>query len=64
MNSILSAIDGYKSYLIAAGVAVIVFLDLAEIVPLQDTIALLTLLGAGSIATIRHSIAKLEAKTQ
>lgn len=62
MTSILNMIDGYKSYLIAALVAVVIFLDLTDVLPLEQTITLLGLLGAGSIATIRHSIEKLENK--
>lgn len=62
MNRILNLVDGNKTYIVAAAVAIVVFLDQAEILPIDQTIALLGLLGAGSIATIRHSIQKLESK--
>lgn len=60
MNKVLSIVDGNKTYLSAAAIAVVFFLDLADIYPLEQTIAILGLLGAGSIAAIRHAIDKLE----
>ena len=58
----MKLVNGNKTYLSAAGIAIVVFLDLAEIVSLEETITILSLIGAGSIAAIRHAIKKLEVK--
>lgn len=62
MEKIINLVDGNKTYITAALVAAVVFLDQADILPIEQTIALLGLLGAGSIAAIRHAISKLESK--
>jgi hypothetical protein len=61
MNKILNSVDGSKTYITAGIAAIVVFLQMAEILPIEQTIALLGLLGAGSVASIRHAIEKLEA---
>ena len=58
----MNLVDGNKTYITALLVAVVVFLDQAEILPIEQTIALLGLIGAGSVASIRHAIGKLESK--
>lgn len=62
MQKIINLVDGNKTYISAALIAVVIFLDQADILPLEQTIALLGLIGAGSVAAIRHAISKLESK--
>lgn len=62
MNKILSLVDGNKTYITAGLIAIVVFLDQADILPVEQTIALLGIIGAGSVAAIRHAIQKLESK--
>lgn len=62
MQKIINLVDGNKTYISAALIAVVVFLDQADILPLEQTIALLGLIGAGSVVAIRHAISKLESK--
>lgn len=56
----MNLVNGNKTYLTAFGIAVVFFLDLANIYPLEQTVAVLGVLGVGSIAAIRHAIEKLE----
>lgn len=62
MNKILNLVDGNKTYITAGLIALVVFLDQAGLLPIERTIGLLGLVGAGSVAAIRHAIQKLESK--
>lgn len=62
MEKLMNLVDGNKTYITAALVAVVVFLDQSDILPIEQTITLLGLIGAGSVAAIRHAISKLESK--
>lgn len=58
----MNLVDGNKTYITAGLIAIVVFLDQADVLPIEQTIALLGLIGAGSVAAIRHAISKLESK--
>ena len=60
MKSILNLADGYKTYIFATAVAITVFLDAAQIIPTNESLAMIGLFGAGLAASIRHAIEKLE----
>lgn len=62
MEKIMNLVDGNKTYITAGLIAIVVFLDQADVLPIEQTIALLGLIGAGSVAAIRHAISKLESK--
>lgn len=59
MKSILNSMDGKKTYIVAGLAGLVVFLHIGDILPAEQTYSLLSLLGVGSIATIRHAIQKL-----
>lgn len=60
MRKLLNFLDGYKTYTFAISVALVVFLDVAEILPTNQSLAMLGLIGAGTVASMRHAIEKLE----
>lgn len=62
MEKIMNLVDGNKTYITAGLIAIVVFLDQADVLPIEQTIALLGLIGAGSVVAIRHAISKLESK--
>lgn len=60
INRILQLVDGYKSYISAGLISLVVSLYLSDVLSAEQTLSALGLLGAGSVAALRDAIRKLE----
>lgn len=58
INDLLKKLEGKKTYISAALIAVIVFLWFSKLINDELAAQLLTLLGAGGIAALRAGISK------
>ncbi len=60
MNKLLSFLDGKKTFLCALGVAVVTLCHQFGYLNSEVTNTLLMLLGAGSVASLRAAVAKMQ----
>ncbi len=60
MSKFLELLNGNKTYIIAAVSLVVIFLNIVEVITMEQMNTLLALLGTGGLASLRHGQQKAE----